>query len=52
MDTDYLTPMAYDSLSLADKATHYLKSELGAMCRHCSSEDDYLNQILRPSTTG
>lgn len=46
MDTDYLTPMAYDSLSLADEATHFLKPELGAMCRQCTSEDEYLHEML------
>ena len=46
MDTDYLTPMAYGCLSFANEASDVLKSELGAMCRQSSSEDDYLQQIL------
>ena len=46
MDTDYLTPMAYEVLSLANEASDVLKSELGAMCSHSSSEDDYLQKIL------
>ncbi len=32
MDTDYLTPMAYDCIRLADDATDVLRSEIGAAC--------------------
>ena len=38
--------MTYDSLSLAEEATHFLKSELGSMCCQCSSEDNYLHEML------
>ena len=46
MDTDYLTPMAYDCIRLADDATDVLKSELGAACSQYRGEDAYLAGIL------
>jgi len=46
MDTDYLTPMAYDCIRLADDATDVLKSELGAACTQYRDEDAYLHGIL------
>ena len=46
MDTDELTPMAYDCIRLADEATDVLKSELGAACSEYRTEDDYLKGIL------
>ena len=46
MDTDYLTPMAYECISLADVATDVLRSELGAACSQYRSEDEYLRGIL------
>jgi hypothetical protein len=46
MDTDYLTPMAYDCIRLADDATDVLKSELGAACSQYRDEDAYLQGIL------
>jgi hypothetical protein len=46
MDTDYLTPMAYDCIRIADDATDVLKSELGAACSQYRSEDAYLAGIL------
>lgn len=46
MDTDYLTPMAYDCIRLADDATDVLKSELGAACSRYRGEDAYLVGIL------
>ena len=46
MDTDELTPMAYDCIRLANAATDVLKTELGAMCSRYLSEDDYLGGIL------
>ena len=46
MDTDYLTPMAYDCIRLADDATDVLKSELGAACSQYRTEDEYLHGIL------
>lgn len=46
MDTDDLTPMAYDCIRLADEAIDVLKSELGAKCSRYRTEDDYLSGIL------
>ena len=46
MDTDQLTPMAYDSIGLAHDATDCLRSELGAICSDFRTEDDYLHGIL------
>ena len=46
MDTDYLTPMAYDCIGLADNAADTLKSELAAACGQYRTEDDYLRGIL------
>ncbi len=46
MDTDYLTPMAYDCIRLADDATDVLKSEIGAACSQYRDEDAYLAGIL------
>ena len=46
MDTDYLTPMAYECIRLANEATDVLKSELGAACSEYRTEDDYLKGIL------
>ena len=46
MDTNQLTPMAYDSIGWANDASHFLKSEIGAACRDYRKEDDYLRGIL------
>ena len=46
MDTNYLTPMAYDCICLADDATDVLKSEIGAACSQYSGEDAFLQGIL------
>ena len=46
MDTDYLTPMAYDCIRLADDTADVLKSELGAACSQYRDEDAYLQGIL------
>lgn len=45
MDTDYLTPMAYDCIRLADD-TDVFKSEIGAASSQNRSEDAYLAGIL------
>jgi len=47
MDTDYLTPMAYDCIRLANDATDVLKSEIGAACSQYRGEDAYLQGILK-----
>lgn len=46
MDTDDLTPLAYECIRLANEATDVLKSELGAACSRYRTEDDYLSGIL------
>jgi len=46
MDTDYLTPMAYECIRLAEKVTDVLKSEFGAACSRYRNEDAYLQGIL------
>jgi len=46
MDTNQLTPMAYEIIWLANDASHFLKSELGAACSDFHKEDDYLIGIL------
>lgn len=46
MDTEYLTPMAYECIRLADEATDVLKSEIGAACSQYRDEDAYLQGIL------
>jgi hypothetical protein len=46
MDTDYLTPMAYACISLADEASDVLKSEIGAACSDYPDEGAYLAGIL------
>ena len=45
MDTDNLTPMAYETLSLASKASDYLRSEIGAAVMQYSTEDQFLAGI-------
>ena len=45
MDTDYLTPMAYDCITLAYDAIDVLRSELGAACMHFDDEDAYVKEI-------
>ena len=47
MDTDQLTPMAYDCILLANEAIDVLKSELGAACGKYRTEDEYLKGILK-----
>jgi hypothetical protein len=46
MDTNQLTQMAYDNIWVANDASHFLKSELGAACSRFKKEDDYLAGIL------
>jgi hypothetical protein len=47
MDTDYLTPMAYECILLGDKASDVLKAELGAAASLFDNEEDYLHGILK-----
>lgn len=46
MDTDDLTEVAYDTIRLVHMANDYLKAEIGAMCSHFKSENDYLRGVL------
>ena len=47
MDTDDLTPMAYQCLVLANDATDIMMTEFGAACSHYQTEDDYLRGVLK-----
>ena len=46
MDTDDLTPTAYDCLLLANHVTGVLMTELGATCSRYKTENEYLHGIL------
>lgn len=46
MDTDYLTPMAYECIRLAGDAADVLRAEFGAACSRFRSEDQYLQGML------
>jgi len=46
MDTDDLTPMAYDCIMAAYKPTDVLAIELGAAASNYSNEEKYLKGIL------
>ena len=46
MDTDDLTPMAYDCLLRANNAVDILMIELGALCSGCKTEDECLMKML------
>jgi hypothetical protein len=47
MDTDYLTPMAYHCIVIANEASDILKSEIGAACSQFEEENEYLKGILK-----
>ena len=47
MDTDDLTPMAYESIVIANEITDFLKCDLGVRCGNYKNEDAYLNGILK-----
>ena len=46
MDTDYLTPMAYEIIVRADVILDVLKSEIGASCERYETEDSFLEGTL------
>jgi hypothetical protein len=46
MDTDYLTPMAYDCIIIANEASDTLKAEIGTACSRFDKENEYLEGIL------
>ena len=47
MDTDYLTPMAYQIIIKADGILDVLKTEIGASCARYDSEDSFLKGTLQ-----
>ncbi len=47
MDTDDLTPMAYESIVIAYGITDYLKCDLGVRSKNYKNEDAYLKGILK-----
>ncbi len=47
MDTDYLTPMAYETISLAGEVLDVLRSEIGASAKDTRTEDDFLRGVRR-----
>ena len=42
MDTDYLTPMAYEIIVKANAILDVLKAEIGASCSRYETEDSFL----------
>ena len=47
MDTDDLTPMAYEIIIKADSILDVLKTEIGASCSKYDTEDSFLNGTLQ-----
>jgi len=47
MNTDDLTPMAYESIVIANGITDYLKCDLGVRSKHYKDEDAYLKRVLK-----
>ncbi len=47
MDTDYLTPMAYEIIVRADMILDVMKSEIGASCARYDTEDSFLEGTLQ-----
>jgi hypothetical protein len=45
MDTDYLTPMANETISRAGKVLGVLRSEIGASASGKRAEDDFLRRV-------
>jgi hypothetical protein len=46
MDTDYLTPMAYEIIVRADMILDVMKSEIGASCERYDTEDSFIEGTL------
>ena len=46
MDTDYLTPMAYEIIVKADEILDVLKTEIGASCTKYDTEESFLKGAL------
>ncbi len=47
MDTDDLTEMAYEMITVAGKISEYLACDIGVRSKDCNNEDDYLTGIYR-----
>ena len=47
MDTDYLTPMAYEIIIKANAILGVLKTEIGASCARYETEDSFLKGTLQ-----
>lgn len=47
MDTDDLTPMAYESIVVANEITDFLKCDLGVRSKDYKNENAYLIGILK-----
>ena len=47
MDTDYLTPMAYEIIVKANTVLDVLKTEIGASCTRYETEDSFLKGTLQ-----
>jgi hypothetical protein len=47
MDTDYLTPMAYEIIVKANAILDVLKTEIGASCARYKTEDSFLKGTLQ-----
>ena len=45
MDTDDLTPMAYETIVMAEEVLDVLKTEIGASASGRKSEDDFLRGV-------
>jgi hypothetical protein len=45
MDTSYLTPMAYETISRAGDVLDVLRSEIGASASDKKTEDDFLRGV-------
>ena len=45
MDTSYLTPMAYETISRAGDVLDVLRSEIGASASEKKTEDDFLRGV-------
>jgi len=47
MDTDYLTPMAYEIIVKANTVLDVLKTEIGASCARYETEDSFVKGTLQ-----
>jgi len=47
MDTDCLTPMAYETINLASAVLDVLRSEIGAAASECNTEEEFLKGVKK-----